>query len=341
MVVCTHNGAARLPTTLAHLATQKAIDHARWEVIVVDNASADGSARVAQDCWPPAATVSFRVIEEPRLGLSIARLRGLAEARYEIVSFVDDDNWLADDWVATVAEVMSANPDLGAIGSLSYPVCETDPPRWFAQFQGRFYAVLTEADLSAVTLSVAPAGAGLSIRKSAWEEMVRGGFSFLATDACGSRLSRGGDWELGIELGLCGWKLGIEPRLRLKHFMPAHRLKWSYLRRLARESAASTVVLDGYNLPAELGLKGRLRQTWLWQAMATAKLILRHPATLVLSACLPMEGSTETIEMECWIGRLSGLLELRGRYNDARRAHAARERARRVTHRQGTQSPTA
>ncbi|MGH7913497.1 MAG: glycosyltransferase, partial [Candidatus Binataceae bacterium] len=143
VVICTHNGAARLPATLAHLAAQKAIDHAQWEVVVVDNASADGSAQVARDCWPPAAAVSLRVIEEPRLGLSRARLRGLAEARYEIVSFVDDDNWLADDWVAIAAEVLSANPDLGAIGSLSYPVCETDPPEWFVRFQRRFFAILT------------------------------------------------------------------------------------------------------------------------------------------------------------------------------------------------------
>ncbi|MGH7913689.1 MAG: hypothetical protein ACREPW_03425, partial [Candidatus Binataceae bacterium] len=201
--------------------------------------------------------------------------------------------------------------------------------------------ILTEAEFSARDSFGTLAGAGLSIRKSAWEELSRGGFSFVATDACGTRLSRGGDWELGVELDRCGWKLRVEPRLHLQHFMPAHRLKWPYLRRLARESAASTVALDGYNLPAEPGLKGRIRQSWLWQAMATSKLILRHPATLMRSACLSMEGSSETIEMESWIGRLIGLLRLRGRYNEARRAHAAREHQRQITHGHPAQSPAA
>ena len=37
LVICTHNGAARLPQTLAHLAAQKNTDGLTWEVIVVDN----------------------------------------------------------------------------------------------------------------------------------------------------------------------------------------------------------------------------------------------------------------------------------------------------------------
>jgi hypothetical protein len=37
VVICTHNGAARLPQTLAHLAAQKNTGAIAWEAILVDN----------------------------------------------------------------------------------------------------------------------------------------------------------------------------------------------------------------------------------------------------------------------------------------------------------------
>jgi GT2 family glycosyltransferase len=41
VVVCCHNSASRLPTTLHHLAAQEVPRDLGWEVIVVDNASTD------------------------------------------------------------------------------------------------------------------------------------------------------------------------------------------------------------------------------------------------------------------------------------------------------------
>src|SRR6185437_3196683 len=127
VVVCTYNGAARLPQTLAHLAAQENTGAVAWEVLVVDNASTDDTAEVARRCWPADAPTPLRVVDEPRIGLSSARIRGFSEARYEIVSFIDDDNWVANDWISRVSETMSADSKLGAFNGLSYPVCEIEP----------------------------------------------------------------------------------------------------------------------------------------------------------------------------------------------------------------------
>src|SRR5687768_534263 len=113
VVICTHNGAARLPAVLSHLAAQQA--EVPWEVVVVDNASTDDTAQVATRHWQ-AQAAPLRVVSEPQLGLSNARRRGLDAAAYPIVAFVDDDNWLAPDWVATAARLMAQLPDVGALG---------------------------------------------------------------------------------------------------------------------------------------------------------------------------------------------------------------------------------
>jgi glycosyltransferase involved in cell wall biosynthesis len=319
VVICTYNGAARLPQTLAHLALQRNTDNIAWEVLVIDNASTDDSAETARRCWPVDASAPLRVVDEPRIGLSSARTRGFAEARYEIVSFVDDDNWVAEDWIRRVSDTMSADSMLGAFNGLSYAVCEIEPPGWFDRFQAN-YTIFTKEDLA--KLSEVPHGlfgAGLNIRKTVWLGLRQANFEFNLSDATGTKLSRGGDSELSFAIREAGWKLAIDPALRVQHFIPAYRLNWAYLRRLNRESAISTVTLDAYNLPPDYGtgMKSRLRKIWVWHAMVAVKALLKDPRTLLLAPFCAMEGDSAVFSYEGWRGRLIGLLRLRSKYNAA------------------------
>ncbi|PSN20103.1 glycosyl transferase, partial [filamentous cyanobacterium CCP5] len=45
IAICTYNGEHRLPDVLNALLQQSQIDNLRWEVIVVDNNSQDGTAQ--------------------------------------------------------------------------------------------------------------------------------------------------------------------------------------------------------------------------------------------------------------------------------------------------------
>jgi glycosyltransferase involved in cell wall biosynthesis len=320
VVICVYNGAARLPQTLAHLAAQQNTDAIAWEVLVVDNASTDDTAEVARRCWPADGPAQLRIVNEPSLGTANARRRGLMEARYAIISFVDDDNWLAANWLGVMYETMMCDSCLGALGSLSYPVCEIEPPHWFERFRAN-YTIFTEEDLTAI--GDAHRGlfsAGMSIRRTAWLQLLRDGFDFGVCGGVGSTLGRGEDTELTFALREAGWKLRIEPRLRFEHFIPASRLNWAYLRKLNRESAISTIALDAYNLTSDhdaTGLKTRLRKTWGWHALGAAKALLKDPRTLVLAPFCAMEGDPAVLVYEGWRGRLHGLLQLRGKYQAA------------------------
>jgi cellulose synthase/poly-beta-1,6-N-acetylglucosamine synthase-like glycosyltransferase len=313
VVVCCHNSARRLPATLAHLAAQRREGTVPWEVIVVDNGSTDDTARVARDSWPEDSRHLLRVVAEPRLGLNHARLKGLREAAYEFVSFVDDDNWVCPQWAERVAEILTQHPDVGACGGPAEAVCEVDPPRWFEQYQ-RCYCIGPQA-AHAGDATAEPGvlwGAGLSVRKAAWQGLAHRGFHFRLSDRQGTALTGGGDLELCLALRLHGWRLWYDPQLRLQHFLPANRLQWGYLRRLVRCSAASMEALTPYysalsqhhRTPLE-----RLRETWQWQSLSALQLlVLRHPIKLLLSLCFPLEGDRHVFHQELARGRLVGLL---------------------------------
>ena len=168
VIICCHNSAKRLPETLRHLAAQQVPAAIPWEVVVIDNASTDDTATLAPAIWPASALAPLRVVAEPQAGLRHARIRGIREARHEIISFIDDDNWVAPDWVQRV-EALFANPEVGAAGGRSEAVTEIPPPPWFESIQ-ELYAIGRQhprdgdvTDASGTLLW----GAGLNLRASA------------------------------------------------------------------------------------------------------------------------------------------------------------------------------
>jgi glycosyltransferase involved in cell wall biosynthesis len=320
VIVCCHNGAARLPMTLAHLNVQKP-PRAAWEVIVVDNASTDGTAQVARSCWQN-GPAPLRVVEEPCLGVRYARERGLAEAKYSFLGFVDDDNWVANDWVHTAHDIMSTEATIGALGSIRMPACEASPPAWFGAMHST-YAILTDSEFERIIepLPYLPT-AGLCVRKAAWEELIRNGFRLHLTGRLGKQLLGGEDTELTMSLRLSGWKLRVDPRLRLQHFMPNHRLTWEYARRLLRDHSASLVLLEAYsqhNASRPPGFRRWLSERWWYQLTVSLQRILNRPKSVATALFTKGEGRQDIIEIEQEFGRAVGLLRHTTKYGDLRR----------------------
>jgi len=304
-VVCCHNSAARLAPTLAHLAGQQVPEGIAFEVVLIDNDSSDDTAHTARRLWPEDCPFPLRVVEEPKRGLANARQRGMLEARFEFVSFVDDDNWVCPDWVHVVHDVLSHDPRLGACGGPSEGVFESQLPDWFRAYQGN-YAIGEQYDQPGDVTDRPTVlwGAGLSLRKSAWLGLCESGLKSYLTDRCGDGLTSGGDQELCLSLVMTGWRLWYEPRLRLKHFMPDGRIKWTYFRRLYRGAGWSTAWLDPY----KEALGHQPRTSWTRELVKLTFSLARNPARLARSLFLPREGHPAIATHDLLVGRLDALL---------------------------------
>lgn len=324
VVICCYNSAKRLTQTLNHLVTQEVCQGLQWEVLIIDNASTDDTSQVALKYWLGDVSVPLRVVYESQLGLAYARQRGFKEAKYDIVSFIDDDNWICSKWVQLVSEIMNQQPNIGACGGFSEAVCEITPPNWFECYKGS-YAVGPQGKVAGdITWTRGYLwGAGLTIRKSAWQQLVNGGFRHLLTGRQGSKFTAGEDSELCFALRLAGWRLWYEPRLQLKHFLPVCRLDWDYLRSIHRGFGSSTVGHDPYlfalkKKPAQnffKKLKSRIKETWQWQTLEVVKTLLYIYLELFLLFRHLPEGNPKVLKIERQIGRLTELLRIRNTYN--------------------------
>lgn len=315
IVICCHNSAGRLPPTLTHLAAQRVPTGIPWEVLVVDNASTDGTAQTAIDHWPHDAPAPLRVVREPQLGLSHARRRGLLDARYEIVSFVDDDNWVCPEWVQTLVEVMGERADVGACGGFSEAECEVSPPAWFARHAANYAVGPQGPEPGDITGSRGFLwGVGFTLRQSAWRQLVDNGFRPLSVDRRGKALTSGGDSELSYALRLGGWRLWYEPRLYARHFLPAERLTWAYLRRLFRGFGMAHIELEPYRLALNPSPASR-QQRWQWRLLAELNRLAGLCAKQALTLHYPGEGDDRALQFELAVGRIVKLLRVREAYD--------------------------
>lgn len=323
IVICCHNSADKLPQTLAHLAAQESTGDLLWEVIVIDNASTDETARVARESWPQSNPAPLHVISEPQLGLSHARRRGFKKACYEFVCFVDDDNWVCPERVRTVAEVMTTHPEVGACGGFIAEVCEDNPPWWFERYKNGYAPGAQGSEKGGdVTWRLFLMGAGLTIRRTAWQHLADCGFRFLLVGRQGAALTAGEDHELCHALCLSGWRLWYEPRLRLKHFLPRSRLKWRLLRRQSRGAGRCEAVLGLYlsNLSDQQErstlhkILKSAKQTWHWQILVSIRYLARRPFRLLWSFFSPLEGDYHIIWVERQLGRFLELIARRHEY---------------------------
>src|SRR5580704_8967188 len=86
--ICTYNGGARIGMVIEALAAQTQ-PLETWELLVVDNASTDGTGDSVNRLVKKMLGGSGRVVHEEQLGLSFARSKAAREARGEIVCFLD------------------------------------------------------------------------------------------------------------------------------------------------------------------------------------------------------------------------------------------------------------
>lgn len=82
-----------------------------FEIIVVDNASTDGTVEALRQAYPAVRLVAL----DRNLGVSDGRNRGIAVARGDIIFLLDSDGSLRHDTLTRIVHKLQAEPEVGVI----------------------------------------------------------------------------------------------------------------------------------------------------------------------------------------------------------------------------------
>lgn len=160
------------------------------EVIVVDDGSTDSSAAEVKKI----ADSHLCLIQQPNAGECAARNRGVAEAKNELVAFLDADDEWKPDFLLHIQRLVNNFPDCGAYatayevvspyGNVEYPSLGHLPPSPWIGIIPDFFKLFQ------VTLPFFPSS--IAIAKTAYHAL--GGFPV--------GVKRGGDLMMWIRLGM-------------------------------------------------------------------------------------------------------------------------------------------
>ena len=171
-IICTHNRDRYLGAAIDSLLDQ---DFCDYEVLVIDNASTDGTRKRVEARLPHPR---LAYLYEPTLGLSTARNTGARAARGSIICYLDDDAEASRGWLKALYQAYQANQKLAIAGgkvTLIWPE-GMSPPRWLSE---ELSGNLGNYDLGENIVYIkqpglTPRGLNYSIRKDFLEQI--GGF---------------------------------------------------------------------------------------------------------------------------------------------------------------------
>ena len=204
VIVPTHNRLAQLRRMLEALHRQD-LPLADFEVVVIADGCTDGTDPYLQSLTGPLAVRAF---VQTNKGPAAARNRGIAEARSDLVVFLDDDVVPATDFLSEHLRTHAGRQGIAVIGPLLTPG-DYRLSAWNAWEQAMLekqYAALTEGRWTATARQFFTGNAS-----AARSDLIDvGGFD--------ERYRRAEDVELGYRLAGRGLEFVFNPRARGYHY---------------------------------------------------------------------------------------------------------------------------
>ncbi|MGA7245376.1 MAG: glycosyltransferase family 2 protein [Terracidiphilus sp.] len=177
VVVCTRNRPAALRNCIASIAR---LDPAPDAVLVVDNSEGN------RETESVACEFGARYMVEPKLGLSRARNRGLAECDTDIVVYLDDDAIPASDWLGLLLAPFADEKTGASSGRVITPESSgkdqhREIPRCLSNLEPRWFEIATFGGMGL--------GSNMALRKRAC----------TSPKFFDERLGRGAPFQIGEE----------------------------------------------------------------------------------------------------------------------------------------------
>lgn len=232
VIICTHNPRPQYLSRALEALRSQTVPLAYWELLLIDNGSGEPLASGIDLSWHPGG----RHIREEELGLTPARLRGIAEAKGDFLIFVDDDNVLQRDYLEAASRISVTHPHLGAFGGSIEAEFEVEPnPRFQSLLPSLAIRRVTEAKWANFGIESVPYGAGLCVRAKVAQT-----YAAKTRDSKIGRYlgRRGGDLMGGEDLDLAmtsydlGMGVGLFGELVVTHLIDKRRLSPQYLHRV-------------------------------------------------------------------------------------------------------------
>ncbi len=224
--ICTLNRVKYLGATIEAVLKQD-LPRGRFEILVVDNGSTDGTSEMVSARFGADTHVPVRYIREETPGLSRARNRAIAETTGDFIVFLDDDAIPEPGWLQAIAAGFGAE-EIQVVGGAVIPAYEQAPPPWWsARIELVFAPQVSTFERHLVSHREYPHGANIAFRRAVF---ARAGLFREDLGYIKNKLIPGDESELLLRIEKSGGAILYEPAAVVRHLIPASRMDRGYLR---------------------------------------------------------------------------------------------------------------
>ena len=240
LIIPTFNRSALLVQTLQSVAAQSASVE-DWECVVVNNNSTDDTVERFNEFCEKYPHINIRMVLEQNQGLSYARNRGIRESVGEYMAFIDDDEHISTEFIASYISFFDSMPEAVAAGG---PIVAEYPegcPRWMSCFTERPIAnTLNLGDkVREFPVGKIPGGGNMALRRSA---VRRYGVFDISLGRKGDKLIGGEESDLFERLQIAGARYYYVPNAVMNHIIVPEKLTADYFERLSYNVGVSQLL---------------------------------------------------------------------------------------------------
>lgn len=237
LIIATYNRGEQLGVTLDSLTTQT-LPRSEWEVVVVNNNSTDLTDEVCARFAADNPSINFKVVHEPKQGLSYARNCGIENSTGAIVAIIDDDETIVPRFLELYVDFFDRHAEAAGAGGRIVPLYTTTPPRWLSHYTSR--PIAGTLDLGGRERPFPEGryfgGGNLAVRRSALE---RYGAFDPRLGRKGAVLTGGEEKDLYYRLKSGGEQIWYLPEATINHIIPPERLTRGYIERVSYRTGCS------------------------------------------------------------------------------------------------------
>jgi len=241
VVICTLNRSRALTRALRAIEAQTGVAPEQAELVVVDNGSIDETPTIVKE-FRRYARFPVRWCVDERLGLSNARNRGVADARHELVVFLDDDAVPTPGWLAAhIATADETHAD--CVGGRITLAWETPRPAWLHPALDPFLGRIDLGDDRGAFdfPHTYPGGGNIAFRRAVFGQV---GLFDPALGVRPGRLVGSEETDLCYRIERVGGRLVYEPRAHVTHPVPAAKLTKQWFRRRAYHAGRTACLVE-------------------------------------------------------------------------------------------------
>ena len=272
VIICTYNRERHLGRALQSLAEQD-FDPARYEIIVVDNNSTDGTLTLAQKFKENHPGLQVIITQEKQKGLTFARNKGIDTARGTYIAFIDDDAVAPRDYARQIEQCAKEYGDkFQACGGKVLPRYETgNPPEWMSKYIQRVISITDWGNKPKTLTHSYPVGCNMFFHKDFFR--MAGKFS---TDV----YMRSEDKYIFFKARKEGIPILYCPAVQVEHFIEKERFSLDYVRKVSYINGMSDRMM----------IKALYEKPLIPLLRKAADLIYKYTASVVLWIAFSIKG---------------------------------------------------